>query len=91
VGSIYLVGLLEFIVRVDSKGRILIPKGLREAVGVREGGLVKVYVEGGRVVVEPLGSVADRFFGCFKVERWPDDLDGFVVEAVKEWWMRKSM
>ena len=82
---------MEFIVRVDSKGRILIPKGLREAVGVREGGLVKVYVEGGRVVVEPLGSVADRFFGCFKVYRWPDDLDEFVVEAVKEWWMRKSM
>jgi len=82
---------LEFIVRVDSKGRVLIPKGLREAVGVKEGGLVRVYVEGGRVVVEPLGSVADRFFGCFKVERWPDDLDGFVVEAVKEWWMRKSM
>jgi len=82
---------LEFIVRVDSKGRVLIPKGLREAVGVKEGGLVRVYVEGGRVVVEPLGSVADRFFGCFKVERWPGDLDGFVVEAVKEWWMRKSM
>ncbi|OYT59146.1 MAG: AbrB family transcriptional regulator, partial [Desulfurococcales archaeon ex4484_217_1] len=62
---------MEFIVRVDSKGRVLIPKGLREAVGVKEGGLVRVYVEGGRVVVEPLGSVADRFFGCFKVERWP--------------------
>ena len=82
---------MEFIVRIDGKGRILIPKGLREAVGVREGGLVKVYVEGGKVVVEPLGSVADMFFGCFKVDRWPDDLDKFVVEAVKEWWLRKTM
>ena len=81
---------MEFIVRVDSKGRVLIPKGLREVVGVKEGGLVRVYVEGNRVVVEPLGSVADRFFGCFKVDRWPDDLDKFVVEAVKEWWLRKT-
>lgn len=82
---------MEFVVRVDSKGRVLIPKGLREATGVREGGLVKVYVVDDKIIVKPIGSVADRFFGCFTVDRWPEDLDEFVVEAVKKWWLGKTM
>ena len=82
---------MEFIVRVDSKGRVLIPKGLRESVGISEKGLVKVYVKNGKVIVEPLGSVADKFFGYFKVEKWPKDLDEFVAEAIKKWWLGKSM
>lgn len=81
---------MEFIVRVDGKGRVLIPKGLREVAGISEGSLVRVYVEDDKVVVEPIGSVADKFFGCFRVDRWPDDLDEFVSEAVKRW-LRKSM
>ncbi len=82
---------MEFIVRVDSKGRVLIPKGLRESVGISEKDLVKVYVKKGKVIVEPLGSVADKFFGCFKVEKWPKDLDEFVTEAIKKWRLGRSM
>ena len=37
----------------SDKGKILIPKGLREPIDVRECGLVRVYVKDNRVVVEP--------------------------------------
>jgi len=39
-------------VRVDAKGRILIPKSLRELAGIREGDEVVVNVEDGRIVIE---------------------------------------
>jgi len=78
------------VVKVDSKGRVVIPKRLREKVGLREGGFAKVDVRDGVVVIEPLESVGEAYFGVFKVESWPEDLDSFLVEAVRELWLRKA-
>jgi looped-hinge helix DNA binding domain, AbrB family len=41
---------------VDLKGRVLIPKSLRELTGIREGDEVLVSVEGGKVVIEKAGD-----------------------------------
>ncbi len=76
------------IVRVDDKGRILIPKSIRERVNLRKGYYVRIRVEDGRLVLEPLKSIAEEFYGVFKVDRWPDDLDEFVVEVMREWWRK---
>ena len=38
--------------RVDAKGRVLIPKSLRELAGIREGDEVVVSVEGNRLVIK---------------------------------------
>jgi AbrB family looped-hinge helix DNA binding protein len=78
------------VVKVDSKGRVVIPKRLREKVGLREGGFARVDVRDGVVVIEPLESVGEAYFGVFKVESWPEDLDSFLVEAVRELWLRKA-
>jgi len=43
-------------VRVDAKGRVLIPKSLRDLAGIREGDEVVVEVVGGRIVVEKAGD-----------------------------------
>jgi AbrB family looped-hinge helix DNA binding protein len=40
-------------VRVDSKGRIVLPKDVRERLGLTPGTEVDVHEEGGRAVVEP--------------------------------------
>jgi len=77
------------IVKVDERGRVIIPKSVREKVGVKEGGYVKMMVEGERIVIQPLKSVADKYFGAFKVGEWPDDLDEFVVKVMREWWSLK--
>lgn len=77
---------MEVLVRIDRKGRVLIPKHVREVLGIDEGSTLKLRVEEGRIVLEPIGSIASRFYGVFKVERWPEDLDEFIVEAVRSWW-----
>lgn len=41
---------------MDAKGRVLIPKSLREMVGIREGDEAVVSVEGGRIVIEKAGD-----------------------------------
>ncbi len=78
---------MSTIVRVDEKGRVVIPKNIREKVKLKEGNYVNVKVEGKTIVMEPLESIADKYFGAFKISRWPEDLDEFMVEVTKRWWM----
>jgi len=80
-----------FVANVDSKGRILLPKELREKARIREGDRVKVSFEEGKVVIEVLKPVADRFYGAFEIKSWPDDLDEFVVKAVEKWWLKRNI
>ncbi|GAI30956.1 unnamed protein product [marine sediment metagenome] len=41
---------------IDEKGRVVIPKRLRERAGLREGARVRLSVEGGRIIVaKPVG------------------------------------
>lgn len=44
--------MVELVLRVDKKGRILIPSEVRALVGL--GGLVRVRVEENRLVLEPM-------------------------------------
>lgn len=78
------------IAKVDAKGRVVIPRDIRESVGMREGGHVMVKVDGKRVVIESLAPVAEKYFGAFTIGRWPEDLDEFVVEAIKRWWASRG-
>ena len=36
-------------------------------------------------IIKPAESVADKYYGAFKVEKWPEDIDGFIVEAIQKW------
>ncbi|MEM3385360.1 MAG: AbrB/MazE/SpoVT family DNA-binding domain-containing protein [Nitrososphaeria archaeon] len=66
------------VVKVDKRGRIMIPKRIREKVKVKEDGYVKVRADEKSIIVEPIESIADKYFGAFKILRWPEDLDNFV-------------
>ncbi|MEM0053688.1 MAG: AbrB/MazE/SpoVT family DNA-binding domain-containing protein [Nitrososphaeria archaeon] len=79
------------VVKVDKRGRIMIPKRIREKVKVKEDGYVKVRADEKSIIIEPIESIADKYFGAFKILRWPEDLDNFVNEVLKEWWVQKSM
>lgn len=72
--------------RVDRKGRLVIPKKVREELGIKEGGYVELRKEGEKIVLKPVKSVADKYFGVFNVKKWPEDLDEFLSkEVVRRW------
>jgi len=77
--------LIVIIAKVDKKGRVLLQKEIREKLGIKEGSNVKIKVEGRRIVIEPIESTADKYFGIFKIDKWPDDLDDFIVKTIKKW------
>jgi bifunctional DNA-binding transcriptional regulator/antitoxin component of YhaV-PrlF toxin-antitoxin module len=62
-------------VRVDGEGRVTIPRRLRA------GGYVRVRGVGRAIVIEPVESVADKYYGAFKVEKWPED---FMARVLRE-------
>jgi len=76
--------------KVDGKGRVVIPKRIREKAGIREGSRVRVRAEGGRIVIEPLENIADKYFGVFEIAAWPEDMDELITEAVRRWWSRRA-
>ena len=77
---------MEEVVRVDSRGRIVIPKHVRETLGIEEGSLLRLRVSGRTIVLEPIESTANRYYGAIRVRRWPRDLDEFLSEVLAEWW-----
>jgi len=77
-------------VKVDGKGRVVIPKILREKASIREGGYVKIRAEGKAIIIEPVESIADKYYGAFKIENWPENLDDFIIQVMRRWWTLKS-
>jgi AbrB family looped-hinge helix DNA binding protein len=67
-------------VKVDEKGRIIIPKGIRKIPNLKEGTCLSIKAEGKKIVIEPIEPVADKYFGAFKIAKWPEDIDEFTVE-----------
>jgi len=45
-------------VKVGRKGYIIIPKSIRELVGIKEGDVLTLTVENGRIVLEPERNVS---------------------------------
>lgn len=78
------------IVKVDGKGRVAIPKALREKTEVKEGSYVRIRADGKNIIIEPVKPTAEKYYGAFKITKWPEDLDEFLVEAMKKWWLQKA-
>lgn len=82
---------MSTVVRVDGKGRILIPKSIREALGIGERQLLRIKVVGDKVVLEPVKDITDKYYGVFEVKKWPESLDEFLVEVLQEWSRRSTL
>ncbi len=72
------------IVGVDDKGRMGILKSIRRKAEVKERSHVSVEVK------EKNHNAASKYYGAFKIVKWPEDLDEFLIEAVKKWWRQKT-
>ena len=82
---------MSIIVYVDGRGRITIPRELRDKLKVKKGMSFEVSYEDGEIILRPLKSIADRYYKIYKVDRWPEDLDEFIVEAMNRWWRENGM
>lgn len=65
------------ITRLSSKGQLVVPKRIREELGLERGGSLRVELVNGRIVMEPLGG--DNRAGW---RRWRGSLKG--SEALQE-------
>ena len=81
---------MEYIVRVDDKGRVLIPKEIRKLLGIDEKKYVKIMQYKDKIVLEPIESYASKYYGVFKVRKWPEDLDEFMIEVMRRWWKEST-
>jgi AbrB family looped-hinge helix DNA binding protein len=80
----------ETTVKVDEKGRIIIPKIIRETTKLKEGSYVKIKAKGKTIIMEPAEPVADKYRGAFKITKWPEDMDEFIVEVMQKWWTQSA-
>ena len=65
---------MEVRVKVNKKGMIVIPKAIREEVGIKESDIVVMRVEGNRIIIEKV-DLWDKVWKCCK---------GSTEEAEKE-------
>ncbi len=80
----------EITVRLDEKGRIMIPKAIRKATKVKPGTYVSIKAKDSAIIIEPAESAAEKYAGIFQVAKWPEDLDELVVEATRKWWINHA-
>ncbi len=81
---------IMYVVQIDSKGRIVIPKEIRERLGLTSGKRLKIVYTNGKIVLEPIESVAEKYYGLFKVNKpLPENLDEFAVRVVEKWWRER--
>jgi AbrB family looped-hinge helix DNA binding protein len=76
--------------KLDEKGRVRIPKQIREAAKLKEGSCVSIKAKGKTIIIEPAEPVADKYYGAFKVEKWPVDIDEFASEVMQKRWKQRG-
>lgn len=59
---------MEKIITIDGVGRLVVPKPMREELGLREGTRLRIREQGRRLVLEPVAEVAE-----------PVEVDGVLV------------
>ncbi|MFO7532972.1 MAG: hypothetical protein R6W93_10955 [Candidatus Limnocylindrales bacterium] len=42
--------------RIDKAGRLVVPRGLRQQVGLLEGGVIDIDVHGAAIIIEPVAG-----------------------------------
>ena len=80
----------EATTRIDEKGRIIIPKAIRKKAKLKPGTYVNVKSKDHLIIIEPSEPIAEKYLGIFQVSKWPEDLDEFVTEATKKWWIQQG-
>jgi len=65
------------VVTLSSKGQLVIPKSVREILGLENGAQLNLEFEGNRIVLEPFNEdeIIDLLYGMFSGEDFLSDLE----------------
>ncbi len=75
------------IVEMDKKGRVLIPKKIRDKLNLREGTKFRLRIEDEKIILVKEESTAERYAGKYKAKiPIPKDLDDFLNMVIQNWW-----
>jgi len=70
---------------LSTEGQIVIPKKLREALGLRPGARFTVELEGNKLILKPVkGDIARRLYGKYKGLDLLEDLEEEHQKEVKQ-------
>jgi AbrB family looped-hinge helix DNA binding protein len=82
--------MVEVTAKLDEKGRLRIPKKIREAAQLTEGSYVTVKTREKAIIIEPTEPVADKYYGIIKVEKWPEDIDEYAHAEMQKRWKQRG-
>lgn len=88
VGKYVLVGMIE-IYRMDEKGRVFVPKEIRDIAEIPPGSYFRFEAEKKQITIKAVEPVSEKYYGAFKVDQWPEDLDEYAKGEIMKQWMRK--
>jgi AbrB family looped-hinge helix DNA binding protein len=72
------------VVRVGRRGQMVLPKAVREALGVNEGDQLWVEVEGNRVILRPISSLVRESLGSLR-GTWGEEIASYLKEEREAW------
>ncbi|BDC17858.1 AbrB/MazE/SpoVT family DNA-binding domain-containing protein [Acidianus sp. HS-5] len=72
----------EFVLTIDERGRVTIPKEVRNLIKSRR---LKLIVEGDKLILEPIVEDVDKYYGIFRKDLGKDvDIDRLLKDALTE-------
>ncbi|MFP3189330.1 MAG: AbrB family transcriptional regulator [Sulfolobaceae archaeon] len=71
----------EFILKIDDRGRITIPKEVRELLKSKR---LKLKIEDGKIILEPVVLDVNEYYGIFKKDIGNEDIDEILNKALAE-------
>ncbi|MEJ2771712.1 AbrB/MazE/SpoVT family DNA-binding domain-containing protein [Stygiolobus sp. CP8521M] len=71
----------EFILKIDDRGRITIPKEVRELLKSKR---LKLKIEDGKIILEPVELDVNKYYGIFKKDIGNEDIDDILNKALAE-------
>jgi AbrB family looped-hinge helix DNA binding protein len=71
----------EFILKIDDRGRITIPKEVRELLKSKR---LKLKIEDGKIILEPVELDVNKYYGIFKKDIGNEDIDEILNKALAE-------
>jgi AbrB family looped-hinge helix DNA binding protein len=82
--------MVETTAKLDEKGRVRIPRRIREAAQLTEGSCVNIKAEGKTIIIQASEPIADKYYGAFQVQKWPEDLDEYATAEMQKRWKQRG-